>query len=332
MTATGLTETTITATTHALAAGQLPEGDVLPIGEPLPGTEVHLLNAEFAPVPDGAPGDLYVGGALLARGYPGHPGLTAERFVPDPFSGRPGARLYRTGDIARRNPDGALAFLGRSDDQVKIRGQRVEPAEISAALCAHPAVRQAHVRAVDNGTDGKRLVAYTVAVADGVSVAELRAHLAKSLPPALVPAAYVLLDELPLTANGKIDHRALPVPAVAPAFSPTAGPASGLEAQIAAIWRQVLKVEQVGADDSFFEIGGHSLLLVQVQRLLSQALGRPVPGVALFAHPTVRKLAAHLGADTVSTAAADTRADERRSGRVRLQQRRAARQSAGGER
>ncbi|GAA2143479.1 hypothetical protein GCM10009760_29930 [Kitasatospora kazusensis] len=315
----GLTETTITATVHALDPGQLPEGDRLPIGGPLPGTEAYLLDEDLAPVPDGTPGELHLGGALLARGYPGHPGLTAERFVPDPFGGRPGARIYRTGDVARRLPDGGLEFLGRSDDQVKIRGQRVEPAEIGAVLRAHPAVRQAHVRAVDDAVAGKALVAY--AVADGASVAELRAHLARRLPPALVPASYVLLDELPLTANGKIDLRALPAPPVPPT-APAAAPADGLEQQIAEIWCEVLKTGQVGADDSFFEIGGHSLLLVQVQRRLSQVLGRAVPGVALFSYPTVRKLAAHLGTDGPGAAPQD-RADERDAGRARLAQRRA---------
>ncbi|MDH6133735.1 amino acid adenylation domain-containing protein [Kitasatospora sp. MAA4] len=327
----GLTETTITATLQAFTGQQLPAGDTLPIGRPLGGAEAYLLDAELDPVAAGTPGELYLGGALLARGYAGHPALTAERFVPDAFSGRPGARLYRTGDLAQWLPDGTLAFLGRADDQVKIRGQRVEPTEISTALCTHPAVRQAHVRAVDDAQDGKRLVAYVVG--EGVQPAELRAHLATSLPPAMVPAAYVLLAELPLTPNGKIDQRALPLPTVA--ASSVAPPLSGLEEQIAAVWREVLRTDRVGPDDSFFDIGGHSLLLVQVQRRLADVLGHPIPGVALFAHPTVRRLAAHLSPAQDSTDADDAddadRADERRNGRARLQQRR-ARQSSGGAR
>ncbi|MFB0620868.1 amino acid adenylation domain-containing protein [Streptomyces sp. AGS-58] len=318
----GLTETTVTALTHELLPGDVPKEEVLPIGRPLPGVEAHLLDAEFLPVSDGTPGELYLGGALLARGYLGRPDLTADRFVPDPFSDRPGARLYRTGDLARWRPDGSLAFLGRSDDQVKIRGQRVEPAEISGMLLTHPAVRQAHVRAVDDEVAGKRLVAY--AVADSVAVPELRAHLAERLPAALVPDTYVLLDALPLTANGKLDQRALPVPVAGPTAA-GAALSGALEEQIAAVWREVLRIDQVGADDSFFEVGGHSLLLVQVQRRLSQVLGRPVTGVALFTHPTIRKLAAHLGGHNpgAGSANADERADERRSGRARLQQRHA---------
>ncbi|MER7847754.1 non-ribosomal peptide synthetase [Kitasatospora sp. NPDC096077] len=353
----GLTETTITATLQAFTGESLPEGETLPIGRPLAGARAYLLDAELEPVAAGTPGELYLGGAVLARGYLGQPGLTADRFVPDPFGGTPGGRLYRTGDLAVLRADGALAFIGRADDQVKIRGQRVEPAEIGAALCTHPAVRQAHVRAVDDGADGKRLVAYVVTAEVGAEVepSQLRAHLAMRLPAAMLPACYVLLDELPLTANGKIDHRALPVPTAGDATpggttpggttpgeatsggttpgAPQAVAPTGLEEQIAAVWREVLRVGHVGLDDSFFEIGGHSLLLVQVQRKLSGALGRQVPGVALFAHPTVRKLAAHLRDDSgpAGGAPGDERADERRSGQARLQQRR-ARQSAGGAR
>ncbi|MFJ9455523.1 amino acid adenylation domain-containing protein [Kitasatospora sp. NPDC101447] len=355
----GLTETTITATLQAFTGESIPEGETLPIGRPVAGARAYVLDADLEPVAADTRGELYVGGAVLARGYLGQPGLTADRFVPDPFGKTPGGRLYRTGDLVVLRADGALAFVGRADDQVKIRGRRVEPAEISAALCTHPAVRQAYVRAVDDGADGKRLVAYVVAAE--VESSQLRAHLAMSLPTAMVPASYVVLDELPLTANGKIDHRALPVPTAGDATSgdatagdatsgdatsgdTTAGDANsgapqavaltGLEEQIAAVWREVLQVGQVGPDDSFFEIGGHSLLLVQVQRKLSGALGRRVPGVALFAHPTVRKLAAHLrdGSGPAVGAPGDERADERRSGYARLQQRRAARRSAGGAR
>lgn len=336
----GLTEATITATVHRFEPGELPDTTTLPIGRPLPGVQAHLLDAALRPVPDGSTGDLYLGGALLARGYAAQPAPTAERFVPDPVGGRPGARLYRTGDLALRLPDGALRFLGRSDEQVKIRGQRVEPAEISAALRGHPAVRDAHVRAVPDPFDGRRLVAYVVA--DRVDAAHLRAHLADVLPPAMVPSDFVLLPELPLTANGKIDHRALPLPAGAAAdarpASPTPG-ASGLEELVAAIWREVLRTDHVGLDDGFFEIGGHSMLMVRVQRRLSAELGRQVDGVSLFAHPTIRKLAAHLATDggpdapdapDALAAADDGRADERRDGLARMRQRRARRSSGDG--
>lgn len=321
----GLTETTITVTLAAFHGQSLPDTDTLPIGRPLAGAQVHLLDAELEPVPAGSPGEVYVGGTFLARGYLSQPGPTADRFVPDPFATMPGARLYRTGDLAVLRPDGALTFLGRADDQVKIRGQRVEPAEISAALCAHPGVRQAHVRAVDDEVGGKRLIAYVVGIA--VEPTHLRAFLAESLPATMIPADYVQLDTLPLTANGKIDDNALPVPRFAIASAtPETTPGDGLEEQIAAIWCAALRVERVGFDDSFFEIGGHSLLLVQVQRKLTELLGYRVPGVVLFAHPTIRKLATQLRereSDRPEPATADERADRRRGGQARIRRRRA---------
>ncbi|GHH96428.1 non-ribosomal peptide synthetase [Streptomyces capillispiralis] len=329
----GLTETTITAVLQEFTGPSLPDGDALPIGRPLAGARAYVLDAELEPVRVGGTGELYLGGAVLARGYLGQPALTADRFVPDPFGDVPGGRLYRTGDLATLRADGTLAFAGRADDQVKIRGQRIEPAEISAVLCAHPGVRQAHVQAVDDVTDGKRLVAYVVGA--GIEPAHLRTHLAGHLPAAMVPASYVLLDELPLTAQGKIDRGALPVPARdAPDVPPRTAAPHDLEERIAAVWREVLRVGRVGPDDSFFEIGGHSLLLVQVQRKLSGTLGRHVPAVTLFAHPTVRKLAAHLredhGLESTVGVRGDARAGERRSAYARLQQRRSRRSAGGG--
>jgi amino acid adenylation domain-containing protein len=324
----GLTETTITATLQEFTPGEVPESDLLPIGRPLPGVVAYLLDDALAPVPDGAPGGLFIGGALLARGYQGQAALTAGRFLADPFSLDPEARMYCTGDRALRLPDGNLAFLGRSDDQVKIRGQRVEPGEISALLLNCPQVRQAHVRVLDDATGGRRLVAY--AVADGTTVAELRDYCAAMLPAALVPSEFVLLEQLPLTPNGKIDQRALPLPeAVSPGAAEV--PMPGMQEQIAAVWREVLRREQVGLDDSFFEIGGHSLLLVQVQRRLSQLLGRPIAGVTLFAYPTVRRLAAHLREDGDAPADnhGDERAGRRRDRQATLRQRRAPRNADG---
>ncbi|MFG3497378.1 amino acid adenylation domain-containing protein [Streptomyces sp. NPDC047928] len=310
----GLTETTITALVQECPPSRLPERATLPIGVPLPGVTAHVLDDELNPVPDGTTGELYLGGALLARGYHGMPALTAERFLPDPFGGRPGARLYRTGDLVTRTDDGALVFHGRRDAQLKIRGQRVEPGEVSAALCRHPAVRQAYVRAVRDDAGDARLVGYVVA--DDVTGAELRTHLARLLPAAMVPDRYVPLPELPLTPGGKVDVKALES-ATPPPGAGTAVPVerlTGMEALVAGVWADVLRRGPIGPDDTFFELGGHSLLLVQVQRRLSAELGRTVSGVDLFAHPTVRKLAAFLADETATgtdtdTAATDTDTD-----------------------
>ncbi|UMP06749.1 amino acid adenylation domain-containing protein [Amycolatopsis sp. EV170708-02-1] len=329
----GLTETTITVTLGRFYSQSLPDTDTLPIGEPLAGAQVHLLDGELEPVSTGCPGELYIGGAFLARGYLGQPVSTAERFVPDPFTTAPGARLYRTGDLAVRRPDGALVFLGRVDDQVKIRGQRVEPAEIATALCTHLQVRQAYVRAVDDEAVGKTLVAYVVGTT--IEPDRLRRFLAERLHPTMVPAGYVCLDRLPITANGKIDNNALPAPRLALAIAspePKAAAPDNLEEQIATIWRELLGLEQVGFDDSFFEVGGHSLLLVQVQRKLTSLLGHQVPGVALFAFPTIRKLAGHLRQvqpHQPMPLSTHEREYQRTDGRARMRQRR-ARQTAGG--
>jgi hypothetical protein len=296
----GLTETTITSTIHVMTPDTRPAGRTLPIGRPLPGVQARLLDDELKPVTVGNIGELYVGGLLLARGYADQPALTAERFVPDPVSAQPGARLFRTGDRATRRPDDSLELLGRADDQVKIRGQRVEPAEIVAVLRDHPTVHDAYVRALEDPSGGKRLIAY---VAPGmIQPQQIRAYLAERLPAAMVPSTFVCLPELPRTATGKVDHRVLPDPddmgATTPANDATQCPGyddpDALEERIAAIWCDVLSTDHVALDDGFFDIGGHSLLLVQVQRRLAIDLGYQGSSVALFAYPTVRSLAAYL--------------------------------------
>ncbi len=288
----GPTENTAISTSGPVPAESA--GQQLPsIGTPVAGTAAYLLDERMRPVPTGTVGELYLAGAGLARGYHRQPGLTAVRFVADPWSPRPGARLYRTGDLARYRPDGSIDFLGRVDDQVKIRGFRVEPAEVTAALRQHPAVRDAYTLA-DRTGPAVRLVAYLVAAGAVPDRAELHTYLGRTLPAYMLPAEYVPLDALPLTVNGKVDRRALPAPAPAP--EPAAEPRTELEERLAAIWAAVLGRPAVGPDDDFFALGGHSLTLNQVRARISRELGRKVPLAALFEYLTVRELAAYLSA------------------------------------
>ncbi|TDE54670.1 amino acid adenylation domain-containing protein, partial [Nonomuraea mesophila] len=255
-----------------------------PIGRPVGGATAHVLSPGGEPVPPGAPGELCLGGAGLARGYPGSPALTAERFVPDPY-GPPGSRLYRTGDRVRWRPDGNLEFLGRLDGQVKVRGFRVEPGEVEAALLACPGVRQAAVRA-----DGERLVAYVTGPAEPD---ELRRRLAASLPPHLVPGGWVRMDALPLTLAGKVDLAALPQAGPEPA-TVHVPPRTDAEVLVAEVWAQVLGLDagRIGALDDFFALGGHSLLATRAAALLRNAVEVDVPIRTLFDQPTVAGLAA----------------------------------------
>ncbi|MBB4189176.1 amino acid adenylation domain-containing protein, partial [Sinorhizobium terangae] len=277
------------------------DGAIVPIGRPISNTRIYLLDGHGQPVPFGAVGELYIGGAGVARGYLNRPELTAERFIASAFV--EGDRLYRTGDLARYLPDGNLEFLGRNDDQVKIRGFRIEPGEIAARLCEHALVADAAVVARQDETGDKRLVAYVVAQrtdgpdeADGAALAgALRAHLGARLPDYMVPAAFVRLDVLPLTANGKLDRKALPVPDDdAYARRAYAAPQGAVETLLAGIWAELLGIERVGRHDNFFELGGHSLLAVQLmERLRRQSLGVEVR--TLFARPVLCDLAASLG-------------------------------------
>ncbi|CAL9523271.1 D-alanine--D-alanyl carrier protein ligase [Actinosynnema sp. ALI-1.44] len=258
-------------------SGPLEPGGAPPIGRPIPGTEVRVLDDELRPADEG---ELYVTGVGLARGYLRRPGLTAARFVADPF-GPPGSRMYRTGDVVRRAPDGELAFVGRADHQVKIRGFRVEPGEVEALLREHPAVRQAVVVARD---EPKRLVAYVVGEVEG-----LREYLAATLPDYLVPSAFVALDSFPLSPNGKLDRDALPAPVVGTAPEDFVTPRTDAERRVAQAWQEVLGVPRVGAHDDFFALGGDSILAV---RALARLGGLPV--AAMFEHRTVEALAAVL--------------------------------------
>src|SRR6185369_14396795 len=256
------------------------------------------------PLPLGVPGELCVGGEGLARGYWRRPELTAERFVPDPWSARPGARLYRSGDLGRRLPDGDVESLGRIDHQVKIRGLRIELGEIEAALLALPGVRETVVVVRSDGSVGsrgdRRLVAYVVGDA---ATGTLRAALRERLPEHMVPASFVLMNTLPLTANGKVDRAALPSPEGSrPELEVSfVAPRTAEERAVAAAWQEVLGVATVGVYDNFFDLGGHSLLMVRVQSHLRDAFAREVPVLDLFQHPTVGALAWHLSAGSAGT-------------------------------
>ena len=289
----GPTETTVWSTTHEVGADAAAH-----IGRPIANTTVRILDRSLRLAPAGVPGEIFLGGEGVARGYLNRPALTAERFVPDPFSHEAGARLYRTGDVARYLADGNIEFLGRADNQVKVRGFRVELGEVEAALRGCPGVGEAVVVAREDASGEKRLVAYVVASAgegaadgDKLSAAALRGLLHEKLPSHLVPSAFSFLGELPLTPNGKVDRKALPDPAAPRSEAGVAPPRSEAEQTIAAIWRELLKLDSVGVDDNFFEIGGTSLLVARVNGRLREAFGRDVPIVEMFRHPTVSTLA-----------------------------------------
>ncbi|MFI7412520.1 amino acid adenylation domain-containing protein [Streptomyces sp. NPDC049627] len=302
----------------------------LPISPPSVNTRLYVLDRRLRLVPPGVPGELYVAGPGTARGYLGRPDLTAARFVADPF-GPPGTRMYRTGDLARRRPDGRLEFLGRADDQVKIRGFRVELGEIEATLSAREDIAQAAVVVRTERPGDQRLVAYVTVAPGAAAPRDLRTWLASSLPDHMVPSIAITLDALPLTQSGKIDRIALaarPVSWTTDTASYVA-PGEGLERRIAEAWCAVLGLEQVGAHDNFFDVGGHSLILVALQKRLVEELGRPVPVVDLFAHPTVAALAAHLSAAERSGGPAARRGNaDRARQRAGLQHKAMARRAA----
>jgi natural product biosynthesis luciferase-like monooxygenase protein len=311
----GPTETTIWSATHTVEQIER----TIPIGRPVANTQLYILDRRFQPVPQGVAGELFIGGAGVARGYLGRPELTAERFVPDPFAQRapdvPGARLYRTGDLARYRADGRIEFLGRTDRQVKIRGHRIEPGEIEALLRQHPAVREAVVVARHEASGDHRLVAYvteeeqrsqwpverTKGQAGEDQVArlgsqELRSFLRSRLPEYMLPSAFVVLDALPLLPNGKLDRKALPAPeilrgGIAQAY---VEPRNELEAEVAAIWARLLGLERVGVHDNFFDLGGHSLLFVRLVEDIRATFRVELPFRELFLTPTVEHVAMHI--------------------------------------
>ena len=301
----GITETTVHVTLRPLTRADAERGASV-IGGPLPDLRIYLLDRHLQPVPAGVAGEIFVGGGGVARGYLDRPELTAARFVPDPFSSGPpsgpGARLYRSGDLARRRPDGELEYLGRADQQLKVRGFRIEPGEIEAALVRHPAVAEAVVLARSQGAEDVRLTAFVVPRPGGElsSPGDLRPFLLAALPEHMVPSAFVALPVLPLTAHGKVDRRALALLAESPKAGLQAAGATGplpltpLEEALAAMWAGLLEVAAVGREESFFALGGHSLLMTRVATRVRETLGVPLPMKSFFDRPTVAGLAASL--------------------------------------
>ncbi len=291
----GPTETTIWSSTEAVRGR--PES--ISIGRPIANTQFYILGAGQEPLPVGIAGELLIGGEGVVRGYHDRPDLTADRFIPDPFSDRPDARLYRTGDLARWREDGTIDFLGRLDHQVKIRGYRIELGEIEARLAGLPGLREAVVIAREDTPGDHRLVAYLIAEMSPVPEDAMRSGLRENLPEFMLPSAFVFLDQYPQTPNGKIDRKALPAPnqvktASAVEYQP---PSNELEGLIAEVWKEVLYLEQAGVDDNFFDLGGHSLLVVQAHRKLREVSPRPVSLTDLYRFPTIRGLAGHLSSE-----------------------------------
>lgn len=268
----------------------------VPIGRPVANTRIYILDSSMHPVPVGVGGELHIGGVQVARGYLNRPELTAEKFIPDPFSEDPEARLYKTGDLARYIPDGNIEYLGRMDYQVKIRGLRIELEEIESVLSQHPAVREAVVLAREDTPGDKRLVAYIARGKDSaISITELRSFLEGKLPEYMIPAVFVELDALPLTPNGKVDRRALPAPQFRRQTNVDyIAPKNQLQKTIASIWKELLKVEKVGIYDNFFDLGGHSLLLMQVHHRLREVVNGKLSIMDMFKYPTIERLSSFL--------------------------------------
>ncbi|HEU4881191.1 MAG TPA: amino acid adenylation domain-containing protein, partial [Longimicrobium sp.] len=308
----GITETTVHVTFREITRADL-ERTGSPIGVPIPDLSLYVLDRHLRPVPAGVAGELFVGGAGVARGYLNRAELTAERFIRDPFSDDADARLYRSGDLARRRADGELEYLGRADQQVKVRGFRIETGEIEAALASHPAVATSAVVVREDAPGDRRLVAYVVAAAgcDAPASIDLRAHVAATLPDYMVPAAFVAMDALPLTGNGKLDRRALPAPEGADgahAAEAYTAPSTPAQAALAEVWQEVLGVERVGIDDNYFALGGDSIRSVRVVAA-ARRRGVELSIAEMFRHQTVRALAdaaAPAGAEAPSLEAAET--------------------------
>ncbi|HYD04796.1 MAG TPA: AMP-binding protein, partial [Reyranella sp.] len=281
----GPTETTVWSSLCDIAE----VGDFVPLGAPIANTSLHVLDPAGREVPALVPGELHIGGAGVARGYLGQPELTQQRFLPDPFAGDPSARLYRTGDIVRRHPDGALEFIGRADNQVKVRGHRVELGEIEVVLADQPGVKEAVADFREDPSGERRLLVWVTARAGATLDADaLRQKLAVTLPDFMVPSRIIVLRALPLTPNGKIDRLALPTDDTA---EPMAPPEGDTESLIAAVWCELLGVARVSRTANFFDLGGHSLMVLQVQRRLKAAIGQEIPIVDMFRCSTVRMLA-----------------------------------------
>lgn len=322
----GITETTVHVTYRPITIADLDAGLGSVIGVPLPDLSAYVLDQAGQPVPVGVPGELYIGGAGVARGYLNRPELTAARFVHDPVHDGPG-RLYRTGDVVRRLPTGELEYRGRADAQVKIRGFRIELGEIEAALATLPQVRQAAVIVREDDPGEGRLVAYVVQPNNRLSVRDIRKALDRVLPQYMIPTAFIEMEHLPLTSNGKLDRHALPQPnhTRPDITSDYRAPETPAQELLAELWADALRLERVGMDDNFFELGGDSIMCVDVARRLQQALKRDVSVVALFEYPTIRTLARHLDRPGKESPPAGDERDRARKQRAALGRRRPGR-------
>lgn len=292
----GPTECTVVATSGTIHPNG--ESDAPPsIGRPIQGIEIHIVDEQLKAVPDGTAGELLIGGAGVGRGYLNLPELTAQKFVADPFSSTPGARLYRSGDLARILPDGQIAFMGRTDEQMKIRGYRIEPGDIAAVLGRHPAIRSSVVTTYSVDSGEKRLVAYIVPESNvRLNVAELRKFLGDCLPDYMVPSTFVKLASLPTSAHGKVDRAALPMPAAENALDdePFEAPQSETEQWLASFLTGLLGVGPVSRDDNFFTLGGHSLMGAQLIARIHQTFGVELSLRSLFDHPTLREISSEI--------------------------------------
>jgi acyl-CoA synthetase (AMP-forming)/AMP-acid ligase II len=293
----GPTETTIWSSLARVESGSEP----ICIGRPIANTDIYILDRHGEPVPVGVPGEIFIGGEGVAIGYHARPELTAQRFVADRLSGRPGARLYATGDLGKCSNDGRYVHLGRLDAQVKIRGMRIELGEIEAALGAVPEIQSGIVVARETVPGEGRLVAYVVyRPGQDLTASEVRRHLRRTLPDYMIPSVVVVLDTVPLTPNGKIDRQALPDPFFSSGrTSSTEPPSPGFEQQMADIWREYLEVESIGANDNFFELGGQSLLALRVAAAVERKIGRRMDPRSLF-FQTLRQVSAHAESAPVS--------------------------------
>jgi acyl-coenzyme A synthetase/AMP-(fatty) acid ligase/acyl carrier protein len=287
----GPTETTIWSAAHRVRSGENP---VL-IGKPIDNTRMYILDPDGQPVPVGVPGELYIGGAGVARGYWKRPELTESRFVPDPFNTATPSHMYRTGDLARYRRDGQIQLIGRTDHQIKLRGHRIELGEIEVALDRHPDVLQTVVT-LHGEAPAQQLIAYVRQSVSDADPGHLRSWLQARLPEYMVPSAFISLAEIPLTPNGKVDRKRLPRPkeSAREPSAATVNPRNQLEERIAEIWSEILGVDRIGVRDNFFDLGGHSLLLIRVHSRLRQDLDIEIAVIDLFRYPTIESMASWL--------------------------------------
>jgi acyl-CoA synthetase (AMP-forming)/AMP-acid ligase II len=325
----GITETTVHVTYREVTAPDAADGARSLIGVPIPDLQVYLLGDDRQPVPAGEVGEIWVGGAGVARGYLNRPELNVERFISDTFSGIPGARLYKSGDLARLLPDGEVEYLGRGDAQVKIQGFRIELGEIEAAIAGHARIQEARVVVHTDEAGTKRLVAYYVQrESTELFARELSEYLSAKLPPWMMPSVYLPITAFPLTPHGKVDYAALPAPTLGSARTGADIGGTDLQQEVAGVWRKVLGADYVGLDDNFFDIGGTSLLLVSVHTKLQTLLNKKIPVADLFACTTVRALSERLAGSAPDSGSWNAAQDQAQKQRAAFARARAARKAA----